>query len=178
MGNKYNILNEIGFSSFHDIFKSVTGIKHNINLIHILGFTIGSIATIIQEFISDYIYNPSSGVLILFAVTIVDIVLGVSNSISNGKGIECNKLSRAFIRFTIQIIFVSFFYNMNMLYNYIIYSWMVDSILVIFTLSTFWSAWYNAHKLGFITDDQYSTLESIINIKEIFNRFKKKNTEL
>ena len=62
---------------------------------------------------------------------------------------------------------------MHKVFDYFIYSWMVDSVLVIFTLSTLWSIIKNSNKAGYIPDDQYEILEGVISLKDIFSKFSK-----
>ena len=173
MPNKYNILNEIGFSGTDDLVSAVLGLKNNLTFIATIGVALGSIFSIIQNFINAYVYTPANGVFILFAATIFDIVLGLYKAVYFKEGIDPKKISRALIRFVIQIILVGIFTNMHLVFSHFIYSWMVDTVLIIFTLSTVWSLIRNAHKVELITDDQYSTLENLVSVKNILSKFSK-----
>jgi hypothetical protein len=63
---------------------------------------------------------------------------------------------------------------MSQIWQHVVMDWMVDGLLIVFTLSTFWSSIKNAKELQLITNEQYSVLESIIGLKKIFEKFKNK----
>ena len=173
MRNKYSLLNEVGFSGIGDVISSTLGLKYNISSIAIIGVALGSSFSIIQKFIDTYIYTPAHGVFILFFITALDIVLGLMKSIKFKERISSSKISRAVVRFIVQILFVGIFSNMHEVFNHFIYSWMVDVVLIMFTLSTIWSSIVNARKLNLITEDQHRAFEAILNIKNFFSRLGK-----
>lgn len=166
-------MNVIGFKSFSDLAQSPLGLKHKLTAIYAAGFTISGLVVWIEHAIDTYIYSPALGVGILFMVTFFDMLLGISEGISSGEGLIPSKLSRAAVRVIVQTFFVAFAYQMHIAWGYVITYWMVDALLIIFTLTTFYSAMQNANKLGLITDEQYSFIESIVNIRRLIDKIKK-----
>jgi hypothetical protein len=162
-------LSEFGFAGVTDFSHAIFHMKFPI-----FGLMLATLLTTTQSFINHYIYTPAQGIAILVGITFVDVMLGVAKSVKDGTGITGTRLARAFIRMIVQILFVGMFFEMSQVWNGMITSWMVDALLILFTLSTFWSAIKNAKEIGMITEDQYAILEGIIGLKRIFNKFKKK----
>lgn len=175
MKNFLSILfNPIGFNSLHELCQNTIAWKYKLTSIYLLGITVSSLLTAIKAFTEVYIYSPSPGIAILWATTILDIILGLGLAISEKKGIVPTKMGRAISRVAIQTLMVGLFFQMGQTWSYLITSWMVDSLLIIFTLSTFYSVLQNAAALGLITKDQYAFIESIVNIKALIDKLRKK----
>lgn len=168
------ILNQVGFGSIKEILLSTIAWKHKITSVYLLGFTISGAHTFIVQFTEKHIYSPALGIELLFGITILDIILGLSLAVENKKGVSGTKLVRAIVRFIVQCVFVGIFFNMSQVWDHLIQSWLASSILFIFMLSTVYSSIRNAARLGIITKDQYDIIESIVNIKSLFNKIKKK----
>lgn len=171
----------VGFESFSDFLTSVFALKDKVQSFYTYGFAFGMVLTIIK-FLSQstaiYIFSPPAGIAILFGVSVFDFLLGLSNSITNtNTGVKAGKISRTFIRFAVQVIFVAILFNMNMVFPIFIQSWMVDTLLFVFTISTLWSAFQNARDLSWVTQDQFEMVESFINIKNLIPKFIKKKKE-
>ena len=167
----------MGFTGVGDLLGSVLGLNNNIVNLSLLGITVGSALAALQEFINNYIYTPAEGIFILFIVTGLDVFMGIWRAIKLKEGLEGNKISRAAVRFIIQVAFVGIMSGMHEVFTYMIYHWMIDTVLIIFTLSTLWSFLRNSNRLGFITDDQYKALNSVIGIKEFLSRIGNKNKQ-
>jgi hypothetical protein len=171
----------IGFESPNDFFTSVFALKHKVVTFYSYGFAFGMIMTMIK-FISHntamYIYSPPAGIVILFGVSSFDFLLGLSNSITNTNiGIKAGRISRTIIRFVVQVIFVAILFNMNLVWPIFIQSWMVDTLLFVFVISTLWSAFQNARDLSWVTQEQFEMVESFISIKNLIPNFIKKKKE-
>ena len=162
------LLNEIGFTGINDLDASVFAFKFPI-----FGTMIATIVATMSELINQYVYTPAQGIILLIAVTAADVVLGIGYAVKKKEGVSSARLMRAFVRLVIQMFFVGVFFEMSTIWNTFIGKWMVDALLILFTLSTFWSAIKNARGLGLITDDQYSILETAIGLKKIFSKFTK-----
>lgn len=176
------MFHEIGFESLNEILKSTVAWKHNVSSIYVFAVSFGGILSMLEVTTEKYIYTPALGVLILWLTTILDVLLGASVAITLKKehnnnlaeGLNPNKLGRAFIRLIVQTTIVALFYQMSKAWNLLINNWMVDSLLIIFTLSTFYSVLQNANKLQLITDEQYRFIEGLVNIKELISKLKNK----
>lgn len=168
------VSSQLGFESFMDIVKSSIAWKHKITTVYVLAAAIGGVFSAIGKFTDSYIYSPALGMYILWITSLIDIIFGISNSVAKKQGISANKISRAMIRVTFQTVLVGIVFQMSHAWGYLITFWMVDSLLIVFTLTILWSVIQNAEALGFITKDQYDVIESIINIKRLFSRIKKK----
>src|SRR5690606_10145058 len=106
-------------------------------------------------------------------VSVFDFILGISNSVMTKKT-EFNswRISRSAVRFVVQTIFVAILFNMSLIWSVFIQSWIVDSLLLIFILSTFWSAFENAKDLGLVTQEQFEMVESFVSIKKLILKFR------
>lgn len=168
------MLHEVGYSSLEELVQNSVAWKHKISSLYLLSVSLGGFITGIYAFTEEYIYSPAMGIIVLFAVSLIDLLLGMSVAIDEKKGISPARIVRSLVRFIVQVVFVGLIYEMSSLWHILIQSWMVDSLLIIFTLSTFWSAVQNAAKLKLITPDQYSFIEGIVNLKGLIERFTKK----
>lgn len=168
------IFEQIGYNSFYDLSQSVILWKHKVTTIYILAISMTGIIELLERVTEKYIYSPYLGIEILFSVTMIDILFGITKSIMIDKNFSAGKLIRAVIRFGIQITFVGIFFKMAEAWPYIFQSWMVDAMLIIFTITTFYSAIENAAKLKLITKTQFAAIKSVVNLKELLNKFKKK----
>lgn len=164
----YGVLKEFGFDSLQDLYSAIFSFKFSI-----LGIMITTIITILEQLIDRFIYTPSQGILILVTLTIFDMILGVARAVQDKEGVDPAKMMRAMIRLVVQISFVAVFFQMSRIWDHLIATWMVDFLLILFTLSTFWSAVKNAKSVGMITADQYSVLEGLVGLKKIFEKVKK-----
>jgi len=174
-------LEQVGYTDMKEMITSVFALK--IKFVYLFGVTFGSIITVLHEITDKYIYTPAAGVLILWVVSLVDTILGSIRAVKEHsadktkEGFSPVKFARAFIRVVIQTIFVAMLFNMGRTWGYIIASWMVDSLLIVFTLSTFFSAIQNAYYLGLVSKDQYEFISTVINPKKWMDKFKSKGDE-
>lgn len=164
---------QVGFHSAYEILQSTIAWKHKITAVYLAALPLAAIITTLERFTENYIYTPALGIAILWLTSFCDVLLGLSVAISNKKGIVPTRISRALIRVITQTIFVGLFFQMGKAWSYLITAWMVDSLIIIFTLSTFYSVLQNAASLGLITKEQYAFIESIVNIKSLIDKLKK-----
>lgn len=169
------VFQETGHNSFNDMIQNAFHVKLHLSTIHLFAITFGGVLAFLESVTESWIYSPALGVGILFVCTVADSILGIAVAISKQKGIQTSRLSRAFVRFVIQILFVGIFFNMSKTFDAFVQMWMVDFLLIIFTLTTFYSAIENAHTLGYITTDQFKFIQSVVNIKNLVDKFTKKS---
>lgn len=176
-------LEAVGFDSLNDFLTSVFALKYKAFSFYTYGFAFGMVMTFLK-YISQgtalYIYSPPKGIAILFGITALDFILGLSNSITNTKeGIKAGKVSKSIVRFLTQVAFVAFMFHTNTVWPYFIQAWMVDTLLFVFVISTAWSAFQNARDLGLVTQEQFEIVESFVNVRsligKIVNRKKSEN---
>ena len=171
-------LHLLGFESINDFFGAVFALKYKVLSFYTYGFAIGGMVAFVRT-ISDstaiYIYSPPAGIAILAIVSVFDFLLGISNSVINKKtDFNSWRISRSAVRFVVQTIFVAILFNMSLIWSIFIQSWIVDSLLLIFILSTFWSAFENAKDLGLVTKDQFETVEEFISIRKLIGKIRNK----
>ena len=171
------IWEQVGFHSIPEIFQSTVAWKHKITTLYLASIPVAGIITAVETFTEDYIYTPALGIAILWFTSFFDVILGLSVAISNKTGIVPTRLSRALIRVLVQTLIVGLFFQMSHVWDYIITSWMVDSLLIVFTLSTFYSVIQNAAALGLITKEQYAVIESMVNLNKLISKFKKNDND-
>lgn len=174
MKKHFLILDSIGFENLPDFLSSIFGVKDRI-ISPILGMVFGGGIVALNTFVNDYIFTPAMGVYILGALTMFDIVMGVAWSIAQkdkegNTKFDASKISRAAVRFVIQIFIVSSIFHLNKVYNEMIYDWLASSILLTFTVATLWSAIKNAAKIGWIQPDVYAALEAILSVDKLVKR--------
>lgn len=177
LNKKILLLETVGFDSIKDLWIAVFGIKMKTS-IPMLAVTLSYCLEFISSFIERNIYSPVLGVYLLFLFTIVDIVVGLSKAIrfrkeGEGNGIDASRLSRAMARFVMQIFIVGGIFQMSKVWEFVIRNWMVDAVILSFTITTLWSSIQNAYRLGWIERKSYEHLESIVNVDKLFNYFKK-----
>ena len=165
----------IGFDSLMELLKSTFFYKEKITTIYAIGFSVSTIIGVAEIIIEKYIYSPALGIAILWITTFFDVVLGLAASRSDNINIDPSKLNRAFIRLVVQTVITGLFFQMSIAWNHFVYSWMVDALLIIFTLSVFFSLIQNARKLDLITKDQFEFIQNIVNLKKLFNKISKRN---
>jgi len=169
-------LNLLGFESINDLMISVFALKTKVLTFYTYGFAIGGIVAfmrVISENTAVYVYSPPAGIAILGGVSVLDFALGVSNSIvSKRADFNSWRIPRSVVRFIVQVAFVAIVFNMNLIWSIFIQSWMVDSLLLIFILSTLWSALENARDVRIITQDQFDMIEGFVNIKKLIAKIK------
>jgi len=162
-------LNEVGYKNFGDLYHSLFNFKYPL-----FGIVLATVLTSVSTFIDSYIYSPYQGITVLLGVTLLDSILGISKAVYLKEGVDPARMMRGWIRLVFQIMFVGLAFQMSMVWTFIVTKWIVDALLILFTLSTFWSALRNAYLLEIITKEQYTILESIIGLKNIFRKFRKK----
>jgi hypothetical protein len=167
------ILHQIGFDSFQDYIQNTIAWKHNITAVYVFAVSLGGAFTIASSFTDQFIYTPALGVFILWLTTIFDVLLGAAAALHLKKKIQPNKLGRAVVRLVTQTLIVALFFQMSHAWHFFIHGWMVDSLLIVFTLSTFYSAIQNARDLDLITKEQYSFIEGLVNLKKLMSKFKR-----
>lgn len=178
MKNYFKVINqlfvEVGYSSFLEVMQSTVAFRHKLTTVYLASIPIATILSILEQVTEKYIYTPALGIAILWGTSLFDIILGLSVAISNKLGIMPSRLSRAMIRVMTQTILVGLFFQMSKTWGYVITTWMVDSLLIVFTLSTFYSVIQNSAALGLITKEQYSFIESLVNLNKLISKFKSK----
>jgi hypothetical protein len=174
-------LNLLGFESINDLMVSVFALKTKVMTFYTYGFAIGGIVAfmrVISENTAVYVYSPPAGIAILGGVSLMDFALGVSNSIvSKRSDFNSWRIPRSVVRFIVQVAFVAIVFNMNLIWSIFIQSWMVDSLLLIFILSTLWSAMENARDVKIITQEQFELIESFVNIKKLIAKIKTRGND-
>lgn len=171
------IVEDLGFESFSDLITSSLTLKSKFLLIHLYGMTLSGFITFflyVSEQTETWIYKPFKGIGILLFVSIVDFLLGASNSISTkNENLQWQKIPRSGVRFALQCFFVGVFFNLNSIWPLIIHIWVVDGLLLIFILTTAWSSFENAYSLKLITKEQFEAVQQWVNIKKFLTKFKK-----
>lgn len=166
---------QIGFNSISEMVQSTVSWKHKLTTVYLASIPVAGIITAVETFTEDYIYTPALGIVILWITSFLDVILGLSVAVSNKIGIVPTRLSRALIRVLVQTLIVGLFFQMSHVWDYLITSWMVDSLLIVFTLSTFYSVIQNAAALGLITKEQYTVIEGMVNLNKLISKFRKNN---
>lgn len=164
------LFGEFGIMSFTGLLDSLIGWKYQITTLYVFSITIGGIITVVKDFSVNYVYRPFLGLELLWICSILDVFLGITVALESKTPIDHKRMLRAVVRALLQSSFVAILFNMSKVYDLLIYKWMVDSMLLLFTSSVFWSCVVNAWKLGYITDEQYKLLQNIINIKTLLNK--------
>ena len=172
MHKNFLVADILGFNSMYDFLGTIFVFKEK-TLIPIFSFILTISFAGIEMFVDKVIYSPSIAIGILFGVSILDTILGASAAVKLGYGLSSNKIGRAFVRFAVQVVCVAFLYQLSVIYSFIPKQ-AVDVFLLIFTISTFWSAISNAYRLGLVTEDQYLALQQVITLKAFLERFIKK----
>ena len=166
------ILHQIGFDSLRDFAQNTIAWKHNISSVYLFAASMGGVLTYVESATDKFIYTPALGVYILWLTTIFDVFLGAAAAIHLKKAIQPNKLGRAVVRLVTQTLIVALFFQMSHAWHFFVHAWMVDSLLIVFTLSTFYSAIQNAHNLELVTKDQFTFIENLVNLKKLMSKFK------
>lgn len=190
------IFQEYGFNNTSSFFKETFLIDAKYIMMFVFGF-IGSVIVSIWDFIvnhegsvnqyvSEYVYNPSRAIGLLFIITIVDIWFGTTKARST-KLVNCekkdqeiiqpNKFVKSFFRFTTQVFFVAFVHNISNLYSGLHISWVVDTLMIAFMLATAKSAWNNAYLLGWVEKEVYEIVEGFFDLKKILFKIKSKKID-
>ena len=171
------IIEDLGFESFSDLITSSLALKSKFILLYLYGMTFsGFIAffVYVSEQTEVWVYKPFKGIALLFAATVFDFLLGASNSMEiKREPFTWSKIPRSAVRFGVQCSVIGIFFNLNSLWPLVIHIWIVDGILIAFILTTTWSGVENAYSLKFLTKEQFETLQSWVNIKNLINKFKK-----
>lgn len=189
------IFQEYGFDNTSSFFKETFLIDVKYIMMFVFGF-VGSVIVSIWDFIvnhnvpfnqyiSEYVYNPSRAITLLFIITIVDVWFGTTKARST-KLVNCekeqelikpNKFVKSFFRFTTQVFFVAFVHNISNLYSGLHISWVVDTLMIAFMLATAKSAWNNAYLLGWIEQEVHDAVEGFFDLKKILFKIKSKKTD-
>jgi hypothetical protein len=191
-----SVFNDMGFSSIGSFLKESLFFSPKYMNLYIFSFSISGIFTflsesttmhftLLNEYISINVYNPSKAIKLLFAITLVDIWTGTTKSMSDSlvtgakekQMVQGNKLVRSFLRFSIQVFFVGFLFNLSNLYSSLNVEWVVHSLMIAFIVGTFISAWNNAYLLGWLDKEVHGFILSIFDLKKIFNRVNRKKQE-
>jgi hypothetical protein len=182
------ISESLGFSSFSDLFRESLLLDGKYIKVHLFGFTVSASIMFINSLLYNYhlfvehvnihIYSPSKAIFLLFIITLVDVWLGTTKSMASRtidgpklpESINGNKFVKSFFKFTVQVFFVSFLYNVSNLYGAFNSSWVVHSLMIAFITGTLISAWNNAYLIGFIDKEVHSWLLGIFDLKNLFKR--------
>lgn len=168
---------DLGFENLSDLITSTFAFKTKFLMLHVYGFTFSGLIALWVEITNQtesWIYKPFRGIGILLIATITDFILGASHSIEvKQERFSWQKIPRSAVRFAFQCLFIGLFFNMNMVWPLIIQFWIVDGLLIAFILTTAWSAFENAYNLKLVTKEQFETVQSVVNIKNLLNKFKK-----
>ena len=156
------ILDSVGFDSVSDFFSNILATK---GVMAASGIIVG-ILTYMDRFIELNIYSPSRAIYILFFSTIFDILLGISVAVRD-KSFDAYKLNKAWVRLVVQITIIGLLNQSNMVWD-LVNDWMVGTLLLAFVLTTIWSAFKNANKLGWIQPSTFLILQRILSIDDIF----------
>tara|TARA_R110001599_G_scaffold332511_1_gene547980 strand:- start:25443 stop:25922 length:480 start_codon:yes stop_codon:yes gene_type:complete len=152
---------------------SAFGLKLKLSGIYAYSLTLSGFFLVMENVTETYIYAPPLAILILFILSVADMILGLSVAVSQKEGIEPRKLSRAMLRFFTQCFFTAMAFQLSIALPAYISSYMVDFLVMVFTITVFASGYKNAWLLKLITDDQYAVFESLFNVKKLINMFKK-----
>lgn len=171
------IVEDLGFESFSDLIISSLTLKSKFLLLHLYGMTFSGLITFflyVSEQTEQWIYKPFKGIGVLLAVSVVDFLLGASNSMTvKNESLQWQKIPRSAVRFGVQCFFVGVFFNLNSIWPLVIHIWVVDGLLLIFILTTAWSSFENAYSLKLITKEQFEAVQQWVNIKKFLTKFKK-----
>ena len=167
MNIRSSFLEAVGFETIGDFINTIFIKKAGVYLY--AGILHGAFE-FLDRFIENNVYSPSSGVYILFIITVLDILLGISKSVKN-RNFDAYKLSRAWARFFVHIMIIGILYRMNQVWPSFIRAWMVDTIILSFSMATLWSVFKNAHELRWIQPSTYAMLERILSVEEVFKHF-------
>ena len=168
---KFEWLYSLGFENLNDFFNSIIGIKQT--TIPLIAVSLTALLSVISSFIGAYIYTPPWGIFILFILTSVDIITGISNSLNQEESLKPNKFGRASVRFVMQVFIVFIFTQLGEVWDYIIMKWMIDIVLLTFVISVFWSVISNSYELGWIKEENYKILESALDINKLLGLLEK-----
>lgn len=161
---KIIILDSVGFESISDFFGNILATK---GIMATSGIIVGFL-TYMDSFIELNIYSPARGIYILFAATIFDIMLGISVAVRD-KAFDAYKLNKAWVRLVVQITIIGLLHQSNIVWE-LVNDWMVNTLLLAFVLTTIWSSFKNAHKLGWIQPSTFIVLQRILSIDDIFKK--------
>lgn len=171
------ILESVGFESWSDLVLDTFAFRIKYIGLYFIGFfvtvfnyileTLSKHHKFLEIMVSDYIYNPPRAVELLFVITIANVVLGFSRARKFGQSADGEKFMKAFVRFTLQVVFIYFLFTLHKLYPEVVHVYMVHTLMIAFILSTFWSAWNNAYDLGFINEDVHEMIVNVLDIRKI-----------
>lgn len=158
------ILDSVGFESISDFFSNILATK---GVMAASGIIVG-ILTYMDRFIELNIYSPSRAIYILFLSTIFDVMLGISVAVRDNS-FDAYKLNKALVRFIVQVVMIGLLNQSNIVWE-MVNDWMVSTLLLAFVLTTIWSSFKNAHKLGWIQPSTFIILQRILSIDDIFKK--------
>jgi hypothetical protein len=174
-------IESIGFDSVQDLFLDTFSFRIKFIGIYVIGVLLSVTIQFFEiisrynmnlyAYIDLYVYSPAERIYLLLLITIVNFFLGIGKSRMNRIDIDGYKFAKAFIRFTIQVIFIAFLYNLSNTMAEFGLMFIVDVMAMVFILSTFWSAWNNARSLDLITEEQHQVVQSVFDIKNILSKF-------
>lgn len=174
--SKSVFLESVGFDCVQDLLITVIGVKEKNNAIPALALALGTMFSILTKYLDILVYTPAMAIVILLGVSVFDMVLGVSASLAIKDETGHNKfnefkLLRSGARFTIQVVLVAIMYHLHKLFPNVIYKGISDALVLLFILTTVWSGIKNAHKLQWITDEQYEAIEGVLSVDQIIKKF-------
>jgi hypothetical protein len=191
-----SLFHDFGFDSLSGFIKESLFLSPKYMNIYLFSFTASAMLTFFQGIISRYIviseyfdiniYNPSKAIILLFIITIADIWLGTTKAVSRilvtgikeKEEIQGNKLIKSFSRFSVQVFFVSFLFNLSNLYGTLNVEWVVHSLMIAFIVGTFISAWNNAFVIGWLDKEVHGFILAIFDLKKVFYRFNKRKQDI
>lgn len=191
-----SLSHDFGFSSIGEFVKESLFFSSKYFSVYAFSFTVSGIFSFLKEYvpmiseISDYlemnIYSPSRAIMLLFVITVADVWFGTTKAVSDHvvtgpkekEMVQGNKLIRSFSRFSVQVFFVSFLFNLSNLYMALNVEWVVHALMLAFIIGTFISTWNNAYIIGWLDREVHGFVLSFFDLKKIFSKFNRNKQDL
>jgi hypothetical protein len=165
------IMHSLGFTSLKDLLLTPIAAKEGLYAFFMLSFPVSGFISCIEFFTETYIYTPALGMLVLWALTAIDIVLGISVAVLITKiGFLPSKAARAVVRLLFQTAIVMIFFQMSHAWSDVIRSWMVDSMMLLFAFTVLYSVLKNGREIGLLSKEQFEVIQWFVNFRNPFKK--------